>query len=382
MAAKHGNAPGTTEHSDLLWGTIAGVALLWILIVFKPEWFVWPWQMQKIAETYLLSFVPLPGTYGRDMDVILQFLLTIPADEVTGQQFTRIQVHVWDVTRYPYAALLLGLGVYITLRKKYATKHSKESLIRQESQNWPWIMRARYLNPSKEPIDSGDNAVRMKPHQLAIKKGMLYQGTFRNQRAHEIFAEQLGAPLREPENLDPALQRIMAVCLLRLTRDNDGAEDLAGDLAKAGALMEKTQSPSVWKEVDHRCRDIVSEAFSPNKPNNPNSEALADKHSTAKTIASRHGYQITLVLALLKEARRGGTLPPNWFLWLKRENRAYWYAVADEGMAVSSAESAGIRSHQLFEAELGAAQMRPQVDSAVASMKEYLDKAGLIKSQV
>ena len=59
-----------------------------------------------------------------------------------------------------------------------------------------------------------------------------------------------------------------------------------------------------------------------------------DAKDTARFQAYRkkHAYEVCILLSALRDARKKEIVPPNWFVWLKYQDRALWYALHGLGM--------------------------------------------------
>ncbi len=51
-----------------------------------------------------------------------------------------------------------------------------------------------------------------------------------------------------------------------------------------------------------------------------------------KKYREKHGYEVTILLSVLHDARKRGLVPPNWFVWLKYQDRPLWYALHALGL--------------------------------------------------
>lgn len=45
-----------------------------------------------------------------------------------------------------------------------------------------------------------------------------------------------------------------------------------------------------------------------------------------------HAYEVSILLSALRDARKKEIVPPNWFVWLKYQDRALWYALHGLGL--------------------------------------------------
>ncbi|WP_414041557.1 hypothetical protein ACJU26_05710 [Acidithiobacillus sp. M4-SHS-6] len=51
-----------------------------------------------------------------------------------------------------------------------------------------------------------------------------------------------------------------------------------------------------------------------------------------KAYRKKHAYEVCILLSALQDARKKEIVPPNWFVWLKYQDRALWYALHGLGL--------------------------------------------------
>ena len=94
-----------------------------------------------------------------------------------------------------------------------------------------------------------------------------------------------------------------------------------------------------------------------------------------------HAYTRTLLMTLLDKAQTRGVVQPALFLWLKPIDRTLYLALNNVGMRVARAECAGPwgqREAEIVAAENGSVLVRPYVETALTTFREYLENTGTI----
>ena len=215
------------------------------------------------------------------------------------------------------------------------------------------LLKDRHGNLCTDPKPSGDNRLN-------------------EARAHQAFAGQSGLPWGDmsatgvapydPGRLPPMIRALCIALWARISLDKKGADellDLMGGTFKQGANGKPHRM--TLNGLDAR---------------------LLAKHQgnpAIMAIMRRHHHVNNVMAALLAEARRqSGIIGSSDFIWLKTVDRTLFYVLNQVGRRVAWAEAAGARSHADAESLTGAAIMQPQVETAVAALKEDLRGEGWI----
>lgn len=93
-----------------------------------------------------------------------------------------------------------------------------------------------------------------------------------------------------------------------------------------------------------------------------------------RRILTRNGYQFGLCATLLTDARRGGILPPNVFLWMRFYDNSMWSFLRVVGMNVPVPEVAGMFDHFLVEEKYGSPLRSPVLVSAPEAIRQEANK--------
>ena len=93
----------------------------------------------------------------------------------------------------------------------------------------------------------------------------------------------------------------------------------------------------------------------------------ADRKEVKKIIQG-HAYVLTVLAALLKEARKDGVLATAEFIWLKPIDRRLWFLLNSVGRQTAPSEIAGPFAHWLAENDLGRRIKMPMVEEAVEAL--------------
>lgn len=325
----------------------------------------------------------------------------------------------------PFMVWVVLRGRDFRVDRKYRRRHSLESMIWAQSENWMTSRISRHVNPLKDPeIDArtiagrarslvdqarktapgrgsvalpGD-AVSLRPgtwgralrpeewlianglvfdhevHDRIIQDGAICRETdfeFRHlwktldvPSLAEVLAGQLRTPWTGPEGIRPCFRAIFAVMAQFYDYDVDGGNKLLFDL---GILADASRG----------------------KPGSMDQAILAESGMTARIdriisgkagkklvqMGEGHAWLESAFPAFLTLARKDrGVLPPAAFLWLKAEDRLMWYILDNVGNEAVMIEAAGALAHCRAELQIGKPIRRPAVyQAARAMLEDYLD---------
>jgi hypothetical protein len=325
----------------------------------------------------------------------------------------------------PFMIWVVLRGRDFRVDRKYRRRHSLESMIWAQSENWMTSRISRHVNPLKETeIDArtiagrarslldaakGETSLRgshalpgdvvslrpgtwgraLRPEEWLIANGLVFDSEvhdriiqdgaickdtdfeFRNRwksldvpSLSEVLGAQLRTPWKGPEGIRPCFRAIFAVMAQFYDYDVDGGNKLLFDL---GILADATRGkPGSMDQA------ILAEA---------GMMARIDKIVSGKAgkkltrMGEGHAWLESAFPAFLTLARKDrGVLPPAAFLWLKAEDRLMWYILDNVGNEAVMIEAAGALAHCRAELQIGKPIRRPAVyQAARALLEDYLD---------
>jgi len=367
-------APNQNNGQDELLWVIGGVLLLlvggWFIGHEKISAFV---MKVRAFEAYLLIF-------DREaQDVIREWIATTHPKDASLKGLWDSGLAAGRSLRYVVFVVVSGLFGYLIIRSpdrssRYTQTYTTSSLAAQESDQWPVIKSVLGMGIEKKSLDDPINGMRSRPRDYGRKHGFIVRisslGDQVNStnveilddkdalildRAREIFSKQLGKMWQGVSMLRIHERCLFAAFAAQINNDDKLAEKIINDLARAFIRARKEKN----------IKKIVS----------ANADLALNQYGNTKAvqkIVSKHAYERTVLISMLKHARNNGVLPPNWFRWLKTIDRVTWYALSDLGLDVASVESAGIRNHWLAETMSSSPIVNPMVESAVSGLKSYL----------
>ncbi len=281
------------------------------------------------------------------------------------------------ILRIPAAAFIALLAVLCFLRaapSRYRRAFDLDGLIREQARSFPAIAafvgrRLRLQPPVVAAPRPADYA--LTPGEWVQCHALDTHGQFDEAHARKALVAQLGPHWTGAQAAPPVARYLFVVFALHLAgRQNDALALLghasaafpepAGD-QPAGPDHALELPSAVIAEADHRLRS--SAAF-----------------EAAQTVAGRHAYTATALMALLSAARlRSGVLAPGQFAWLKLVDRGLWYALHSLGYGSEGigrylhpnprVEAAGARDHWAAEREAGGPLIKPDVERALEAVR-------------
>ncbi|MCW5589610.1 MAG: type IVB secretion system coupling complex protein DotM/IcmP [Legionellales bacterium] len=352
------------------------LAPLWIMIlvfiVLGLIWYFFSAQIIKTIFDYKAWQIDLIGKViggVQNSPTLLRlqkFIHEVNPANVSFSTLLAVCEVVGDYLRYPFAALILGLGIVLILRSdsfRFRSRYNMKTLFRAELKIWPQITPIANLNLVKQDIDEGPWAMSLQPmafakkHQLlkeerkSITDGML----LRDQRptvsvikgaAFRVFALQLGKPW---QGLKPLPEHIKALFAAFAAKGN-GDDKVARKL-----LLTIAESTARGGKLNYQGTEHLLAKYADTKP--------------VKKILEQHGYVFTVMMSMLEFARQDGVFASADFLWLKPIDRTLWYALNMVGRQTPLPEVAGIFSHWVNEKEIGHALKTPMVEEAVNALE-------------
>jgi defect-in-organelle-trafficking protein DotC len=227
--------------------------------------------------------------------------------------------------------------------------------------------------PSAEPRPA-DYA--LTPEEWVTRFATKPDATFDDAAALRHLAPQLGPPWRGVENAQPHMRALFAVFALHLATRRAEAQlllgelsnalDAAGDDAPEGPEAPLSLPGAAVAKVDAALRDF-------------------DVLTPAASVAARHEYAHTALMALLNQARlEAGVLAPAQFVWLKLVDRRLWYALHSLGFETDGfgrylhpnprIEAAGSRDHWAAERIAERPLLNPEIAQALKAVRKAARK--------
>ena len=434
MAKGDGARPGSDETKYLAVGVLllATGWLLWTfgrgalaIVAFGLDW----GQMEIAAAVGSLS---PNGLAWRDMqrDVVLSVLGVInqtsteyvdPYSLEWEKHFVRSSEIVAQWTRWPIAALMLGLSVMMLFRMRGERFRRQFSLTgrslstvyrtlhwRGLSSFWKrcaergrysplrallWLlMLCHVVRAAKEwTRDAPDFATYQAQHwQVALvgsafdpdkdepawrqqmtppewlrenKVSLTTQSGLDQEAAGRAFAQQLGSTWNGVRH---APYQAQAICIMAALNRN-------WETAKLGQLANKLAFIHVQNQPSGAAMATARELLKPFLQNEGLVRAI-------DRVAAQHHYMSTAVLRVygwggpFEEwgGGEGASFAPSQFLWLKPVDRNLWYALQQNGRRAFMIEGAGTVSHYFFERIGRRPSSTPKVEAAIEGLEKYL----------
>lgn len=369
-----------------------GVIILALFVI--GIWFAAHKQISMVvlwvrwAEAHLLIFDP----DGRR--ALVSWLGRSAADTTTIGGIVQSGNVAGYSLRWVSLALLIAIFSWLVIKSparagKYSKRHTMRSLAEQEAETWPAIKPVLNLNMPHVSLDDPLLGMRVAPRAYARRHGMLLprwttheslrdfpqvkqlddRAYLKLDKARSVLEAQLGRPWEGVERLQPYERALYAAFAAQIGHDRDMALAILNACASAAQEAFAKQSPHLLEPtVEVRDKKGVR-TYSIN-------EVLA-KYGGDDVIAKilrRHAYVRTVLMRMLEVARRNGVLNPGLFVWLKMADRVTWYCLADLGIATSSVESCGVRSHYLAEVLAKAPLPVPMIDGALDGFVDELNR--------
>ncbi len=254
---------------------------------------------------------------------------------------------------------------YVTPRNRFKSRHTLESFIQAQVKMWPVISPIVHFHPSKAsarvPGDAMPDrlppfAEAMSPEEwLSWHRIPVVSGVPNKERTRRAFLEQLGPRWHGPEGMPKHMECLFAAFALQGVQKREQCENLLGRLALHWSEKGGFQPTH---ELMAEVRKIIRDPKIGGK---------------AAEVAARYAYRTTAFLGILKWARfMGGVLAPAQFLWLRAEERGFWYPLNNLGRRSFHSEGAGAIAHFMAEEAAGSPLPMPRIDTAIITLNQYL----------
>lgn len=344
-------------------------ALLWVIALIMGVGFLIWWfysEQLKLAFLYLRKWeAQFAALFTDRLDNLIQELSVASPSDVTMEAAAYVSNEVGSFLMYPAIGLLILMGLYLLKNHSYLrwhTKHSMDSLARQEQKNWPQISPVVPLDLVEQDVNKGPWAMSLNPMEFAKKYKLLhvekvsdpraqwrgsenYRATLDKERTYRVLVSQMGPIWQGANRLPPHAKALFAIFCARIEHQPDEARSYIYELAAEAAKGEMH-----YKRTDE----------------------FLKKYGNAKAVQmclKRHAYVYTVMASLLELARTDGVFASADFLWLKPLDRNLWYILNTVGRQVAPAEVAGPWAHWLAEKEMHRALSVPMIDEAIKGLE-------------
>lgn len=313
----------------------------------------------NILQAKLINFFIGSGQLSNE----IYLMQTLDPSAVDWEQMLILSRSVGDYTRYPVAAALVALGIFLyrsNVTLKFRKVYNMLTLRAQEQYNWPAIMPVVKLDLVSIDINEGPWAMAMTPmefarkYQLLKKEDVLLDKPIPGQEmtagvrrgdAKRVFTLQLGPYWDGFERCPPHARALAAVFMARMNRDRGSAVMILESLDKGYA--EGKPDYSVANNTLRKFQDAEN----------------------VQQIVTKHAYLLTVMASLLQAARDDGVVPSSEFLWLKPIDRRLWYMLNCVGRQTPYAEVAGPFAHWKAEKAMGRRSLVPMIDEAIKALE-------------
>lgn len=317
--------------------------------------------------------------------------------------------HLWVLCSYGLRLLLVPVIIYQGVRLpfkvrrfRYRRRLTLENLIDIQAKSVYSVAVIKGLKLHKGHPHLGPWRVARHPLDFALKHGLLlYKGRdlikpftldqmladvperreilpdaryveFDRKKADKLYINQLGSPWRGIGGLHkPEMIVLAAAFMARIAGEEAGKEDFAKLM---GTVAFSFKNPK-WDDKTGRITTPGSFDVTTALKIAHQLIAKYESHRHVQGVYKRHGFDITVLMGMLAEARlRSGKLPPSEFLWLKPVNRLLWYALHQIGGDTGWCESNGAWSHYTVEAYYGRQIGTPLIEGASDALEMFLSK--------
>jgi intracellular multiplication protein IcmP len=383
MARQANQQQGADNSLSMLWGIIFIFSIIGLL------WYFFHTQITKFVLHIRLLESRLIAWFTPEIQSLTAHMHSRSAEDVGFSELAQISGIIGRYLCYPIAAILLLCALWIYRSRaplRFTKTYTMNSLVEAEKTNWPQITPIASLDLTNTTINEGPWAMALSPLQFAkkhrlikiaqvepsISTAAISQGNhnywianLQREAARQSFIVQLGQYWQGIEFLPHHVQALFAIFSARIARDREAATHLLHQLA-CSAVLDKMQTKQAL--LQHL--------------NFNGTTALLKKHAQHKIvtqITQKHAYVLTVMAAMLQQARQDGVLASAEFLWLKLADRSLWFMLNCVGRQTAFTEIAGPFSHWLAERAIGQKLLVPMVDTAVQALDMALKEVRLSK---
>lgn len=364
MAGEAGGGDGKSDSGmTLIWGIFALMVIIIMIWYFMKEQLVWVFLKIRLYEFMLVNLFVNQTEVNQG---IVWLSSAIPTDLIDRPVlFGSISEVIGRYFMYPSVFLIMVMAVFMFKNHKfmrYVRAHNMETLMAQEQKNWPQIAPVVNIDLMAMDINKGPWAMAMNPLQFckayklvrvemeadtkaAWRSEGKVKATVLEDKANQLFSQQLGALWEGPNKLPPHIKALFAVFVARAEHEPEVARNYLKKLSISAAKGEMDYSET---------EDLLKKYYAKSKPTH--------------IIEKRHAYVSTIMASMLELARTDGVLASADFLWLKPVDRRMWQMLNNVGRSVATCEIAGVYAHWLVEKQLLRPISVPTVEQATKAL--------------
>ena len=364
MAGEAGGGDGKSDSGmTLIWGIFALMVIIIMIWYFMKEQLVWVFLKIRLYEFMLVNLFVNQTEVNQG---IVWLSSAIPTDLIDRPVlFGSISEVIGRYFMYPSVFLIMVMAVFMFKNHKfmrYVRAHNMETLMAQEQKNWPQIAPVVNIDLMAMDINKGPWAMAMNPLQFckayklvrvemeadtkaAWRSEGKVKATVLEDKANQLFSQQLGALWEGPNKLPPHIKALFAVFVARAEHEPEVARNYLQKLSISAAKGEMDYSET---------EDLLKKYYAKSKPTH--------------IIEKRHAYVSTIMASMLELARTDGVLASADFLWLKPVDRRMWQMLNNVGRSVATCEIAGVYAHWLVEKQLLRPISVPTVEQATKAL--------------
>jgi len=367
MAGQQQGGQDSAGSMDFLWLTALAIFAVLLIWYFGKQYILAVVFQIKYAEIYLIQFFTDNISHAKQFADYFYPRL----NQVTVDQLGPWLTDIGSFFKIPVAVILGGLAGYLYFMHPNTRFHSvfdMKKLLDKEVENWPQIVPVSNLDLLNTPINEGPWAMAQSPMEFAKKHKLLREERHTAQRgvhrahhrdvtvtliedkANQLFANQMGTLWQGPEELPMYAQALFAVFASRGLLQRKTAADLLHQIARSAAKGTGNLNFSGVKEIIAKYK------------NDP----------TVELMTGRHAYVLGVMASMLLFARTDGVLANADFLWLKPVDRPLWYMLCSMGRQTPFPEVGGPFAHWLAERSLNRRISQPMIQEATKALNEAI----------
>lgn len=345
------------------------MGIVWVIVgIFIFFWGTWYFAHAILVMLFFhlkLFEITIIQFFADVLGQTKSLILNANPQQVSFPTVVLVAGKVGYYLRIPLVIIMVLLGIVLYFKSAavgFKRAHDMESLLKTETEIWPYESPVMSLDLVKEDIDKGPWAMALSPMSFAkkykllkVKKSEAGKRTFGRRekivatvlknKANKVFAAQLGHLWRGTENIKPHVKALYAAFAAKAARKSD----------ESRALLNK-----------------ISHSAGKGKLDFSGAEELLKKYKNYPAVVEinqKHAYLLTVMASMLQLARTDGVLSSAEFLWLKPVDRKLWFMLNAVGRQTVMSEVAGPFAHWLAEKEMGSALKTPIIEEAVVGLE-------------